>query len=100
QALNNAEVLAVAYEYTLNGQTFQVGDLSNDGFVSPNALYVKLLKSTVVDVQNPLWDLMMKNIYSLGAFQVNREDFILNIWYNDPSEGIDIPFIPQESLQE
>ena len=27
QALNNAEVLAVAYEYTFNGETYQVGTL-------------------------------------------------------------------------
>ncbi|MCA1763443.1 MAG: cell surface protein SprA [Flavobacteriales bacterium] len=100
QALNNAEVLAVAYQYTLNGQTYQVGDLSNDGFVSPDALYLKLLKSTVVDVQNPLWDLMMKNVYSLGAFQVNRDEFLLNVWYNDPQEGVDVPVIPEPQVED
>ncbi len=100
QALNNAEVLAVAYQYTLNGRTYQVGDLSNDGFTSPDALYLKLLKSTVVDVKNPLWDLMMKNVYSLGAYQVNSTQFLLNVWYNDPSEGVDVPVIPVPQVQD
>jgi cell surface protein SprA len=100
QALNNAEVLAVAYQYTLNGRTYQVGDLSNDGFTSPDALYLKMLKSTVVDVLNPLWDLMMRNVYSLGAYQVNSQEFLLNVWYNDPEEGIDVPVIPEPQVQD
>ena len=100
QALNNDQVLAVSYQYTLDGQTYQVGDLSNDGYTAPDALFVKLLKSTVVDVQNPLWDLMMKNVYNLGSFQVNSEDFIFEIKYNDPREGIDIPIIPQPGIDD
>ena len=100
QSLNNAEVLAVAYQYTLNGRTFQVGDLSNDGFTSPDALYLKMLKSTVVDVLNPIWDLMMRNVYSLGAYQVNSQEFLLNVWYNDPEEGIDVPVIPEPQVQD
>ena len=100
QALNNAEVLAVAYQYTLNGRTYQVGDLSNDGFTAPDALYLKLLKSTVVDVKNPMWDLMMKNVYSLGAYQVNSSEFLLNVWYNDPKEGVDVPVIPIAQVQD
>ena len=100
QALNNSEVLAVAYQYTLNGQTYQVGDFSTDGYSAPDALYLKLLKSTIVDVTNPLWDLMMKNVYSLGAYQVTATDFILNIWYNDPNEGVDVPVIPQLGIQD
>lgn len=99
QALNSAEVLAVAYQYTLKGRTYQVGDLSNDGFSAPKALYLKLLKSTMVDVKNPLWDLMMKNVYSLGAYQVNRENFILNVWYSDPKEGVSVPVIPIPEVQ-
>lgn len=66
QALNNAEVLAVSYEYTLNGQTYQVGTLSQDGIVAPQALVLKLLKSSITMVRltngdpAPLWDNMMK----------------------------------------
>ncbi len=99
QSLNNAEILAVGYQYTLNGRTYQVGDLSNDGFTAPDALFLKMLKSTVVDVRSPLWDLMMKNVYSLGAYQVNPTDFLFNVWYNDPQEGVDVPVIPLPEVQ-
>ncbi|MEM7160807.1 MAG: cell surface protein SprA [Bacteroidota bacterium] len=100
QSLNNDEVLAVAYQYTLNGQTYQVGEFSTDGIEPPNALLLKLLKATITNPNNPLWDLMMKNVYSLGAFQVNSENFQLNIWYNDPLQGVDIPFIPQDGVDQ
>ncbi|MCA1750358.1 MAG: cell surface protein SprA [Flavobacteriales bacterium] len=99
QSLNNDEVLAVGYQYTLQGTTYQVGDLSNDGITAPDALFLKMLKATVLDVNNPIWDLMMKNVYSLGAFQINNEDFILDVWYNDPGKGIDLPIIPDPETQ-
>lgn len=44
-----------------------------------------MLKSNITNVQDPIWDLMMKNIYSTGAFQLSQEDFKLNILYTDPS---------------
>jgi len=98
QSLNNDEVLATAYQYTLNGQTYQVGDFSTDGIVAPNALFLKLLKATITNPRLPIWDLMMKNVYSMGAFQVNKDNFRLDVWYNDPLEGYDIPFLPQDGL--
>lgn len=104
QALNNAEVLAVAYEYTLNGETYQVGTLSQDGIAAPNALMLKMLKSSVTQVASsngetaPLWDLMMKNVYNIGAFGVSRENFRLDVWYNNPATGVDLNYIPREPL--
>ncbi|MDQ3108939.1 MAG: cell surface protein SprA [Bacteroidota bacterium] len=104
QGLNYDEVLAVAYQYTVNGQTYQVGEFSNGGISGQDALIVKLLKSTnnvpiVSDVfgRHPygIWDLMMKNVYSVGAYQVNPANFQLGIWYNNPSTGTDIQFIPE-----
>jgi len=100
QALNNDERLAVSYEFFLDGQRYQVGDLSTDGVTGTDAIFAKLLKSSLTVVTVPLWDLMMKNVYSIGAFQVNSQDFILNIWYNDPTEGINIPFIPQAGVED
>lgn len=100
QALNNDERLAVSYEYYLDGQRYQVGDLSTDGVSGTNSLFAKLLKASLTVVTVPLWDLMMKNVYSIGAFQVNSQDFILNVWYNDPTEGINIPFIPQDGVED
>jgi cell surface protein SprA len=101
QRLNNDEVLAVAFQYTVNGKVYQVGEFANDGVIAtevianPNAnqppvnnqnLVVKLLKSNLTNVSEPLWDLMMKNIYNLGGFQLAQEDFKLNIFYQFPPE--------------
>ncbi len=100
QRLSNDEILAVAFQYTVNGQVYQVGEFANGGVdateTQPNPtspgndvainqnLVVKLLKSPVTNVNEPIWDLMMKNIYSLDAYQLEREDFRFNILYSDP----------------
>ena len=97
QALNSDEILAVAFQYTYNGVPYQVGELSTD-VASPDALVLKLLKSTSVDVKLPLWKLSMKNVYSLGAYQVNKEDFDLQILYQDDESGTPIPFLPEEGM--
>lgn len=83
-ALNADQVLAVAYQYTVIGQEgiYQVGEFSDQGITTPSALMVKLVKSTALNTRLPMWNLMMKNVYNIGAFQVNREDFILNILYS------------------
>ncbi len=98
QRLNNDEVLAVAFQYTVGGEVYQVGEFANDGVsstdvdtdssgevitVSNNALILKLLKSSITSTSQPIWDLMMKNIYNTGAYQLSQEDFKLNIFYNE-----------------
>ena len=100
QRLQNDEVLAVAYQYTVGGEVFQVGEFANDGLnatdvdtdpntgnqiVNNQSLVLKMLKSAVTNVDQPVWDLMMKNIYSTGAYQLSQEDFKLNIFYNETS---------------
>jgi cell surface protein SprA len=100
QSLNNDEVLGVAYQYTYNGQTYQVGELSTDGIAGQNALYLKLLKSTVRNPRKKLWDLMMKNVYSLGAYQIDATNFRLDIWYNNPSTSVDINYIPKPGVDD
>jgi len=83
-AINSDQVLAVAYQYTVIGEDkiYQVGEFSDQGITTPSSLMVKLLKSTAVNTQLPMWDLMMKNVYNIGAFQLNQNDFILNILYS------------------
>jgi cell surface protein SprA len=45
-----------------------------------------MLKSSLTNVADPVWNLMMKNIYQIpGAFQLEQEDFRFNILYTDPS---------------
>ena len=100
QRLSNDEVLAVAFQYTYRGKIFQVGEFANGSVettsitqnqtgesqaINNNNLVVKLLKSNITDVRQPIWDLMMKNIYNTGAFQLAEENFRLNILYSDPS---------------
>ena len=103
QRLANDEVLAVAYEYTVGDKVYQVGEFGNDGVDATQAgpidpvtgqpqtvisqtLVLKMLKSNLTNVETPIWDLMMKNIYQIpGAFQLEQEDFRFNILYTDPS---------------
>ena len=154
QRLNNDEVLAVAFQYTVNGEVFQVGEFANDGvdatsgaypdtdgdgipdlvdvdpdgdgvndngqdadgdqiadaadadqtsgrdvnndgildsFITPGqggtsqALIVKMLKSNITDIREPVWNLMMKNIYGLGVGQLEKDGFRMNIVYNSPA---------------
>ena len=88
--LRQDQVIGVAYEYTYKGKTYQVGELSNDSPNDPDTLgvlFVKLLKGTGPRVDLPTWDLMMKNFYNLGAYQIDQEDFQLDVYYDDPGEG-------------
>jgi len=96
QRLSNDEVLGVAFQYTFNGNVYQVGEFANGGIdattvtpgatapeINNNTLILKLLKSNITNVNDPIWDLMMKNIYSTGAFQLSQDDFKLNILYSE-----------------
>ncbi|MBS2210253.1 cell surface protein SprA [Carboxylicivirga mesophila] len=102
-SLNADEVLCIAYEYTYNGQTFMVGEFSNSQNEAEQTLFLKLLKPTNlspgiikgINKKNPTWDLMMKNIYSINAYQINREDFIMNVTYTNDSTGGDINYLPE-----
>ncbi|UYQ93506.1 cell surface protein SprA [Chitinophaga horti] len=88
--LNPDDVLAVAYQYAYNGRTYQVGEFSQDippdqnESANQRILFLKMLKATSARPALPIWDLMMKNVYSTGAYQVNRADFEMNVWYKDP----------------
>ena len=90
--LGESDVLAVAYEYTITGSTTvnKVGELTTDGVVAPKNLIVKLLRSEIINTTIPLWDLMMKNIYSLGAYQMSQEGFRFELLYNDDATGVPI----------
>ena len=101
--LNQDEVLAVAYQYTYRGKTYQVGEFSTDVPVeegSKTALILKLLKPTVVNPQNKTWDLMMKNVYSIGAYQVSASDFIFDLWYNNPQTSVNINYLPYDGVDD
>jgi cell surface protein SprA len=97
QSINNDQTIAVAYQYTYNGKVYQVGEFS-DQFTS-GPLYLKLLRSgNVVNPKFSTWDLMMKNVYSLGAYNLNAQDFKCDIYYNNIETGVDVPYIPSGSV--
>src|ERR1700743_1431089 len=92
--LNNDEVLAVAYQYTYNGVQYQVGEFSSDipvNTTTPTMLYLKLLKNSLLKTNLPTWKLMMKNIYSLNAYQVSSTNFKMQIQRLDDKTGIPKP---------
>lgn len=111
--LNDGEILAVAYEYTVVGATengqpgeasYKVGEFSNDGIQAPANLAVKLLRSEILTTSRPdgsggiepfpTWNLMMKNVYALGAFPLEPNGFRFEIQYRDDQTGI-----PSNTLQ-
>ncbi|PIE50029.1 MAG: cell surface protein SprA [Flavobacteriales bacterium] len=99
QKLNDNQLLAVAYSYTVNGSStvYKVGEFSEESPV----LITKLLKpNTNVKTTSPMWDLMMKNIYSLDAYEVERDGFILNVYYRDPQTGGKVNYLPNTPVQE
>jgi len=99
--LNNDQLLAVAYEYTYQGIRHQVGELTEDYAALPEneVIYLKMLKPNKIGTLDnfgkriPTWDLMMKNIYSLGGSQVSKEGFQLRILYRDDKTGTEKPSI-------
>ena len=93
------EVLAVAYEFTYGGQTYQVGEFSSDIKESKSTLMVKLLKPNACSPKNGCWDLMMKNVYSLGTRSLKENGFKLDIYYASDSLGTNITYIPEQQLK-
>ncbi|MEY4860447.1 MAG: cell surface protein SprA [Bacteroidota bacterium] len=99
-ALNNDEVLGVAYEYTYRGETYHVGEFSTDGASGQQALILKLIKPTITNPRNKIWDLMMKNVYSVGAFQVDQLGFRVDILYNNPETSVLLPIFPMNGVDD
>ena len=92
QFLQPDEVLGIAFQYTYNGRVYQVGEFAQDVALDSSrgvqkVLFLKLLKATSQRPNLPIWDLMMKNVYALDLFNVQRDGFRVNILYQEPSGG-------------
>ncbi len=89
----NDEVVAVSFEYTYNGQAYKVGEMSEDYQNRPESdvLFLKLLRPARINTNVPTWDLMMKNVYSFNANQIQKEGFQLQVIYRDDRTGLDNP---------
>jgi len=95
--LNPDDILAVAFRYNYNGKPYQVGEFAEDlppDSSNTKVLYMKLLKGTSARPTLPIWDLMMKNVYALGGLGVSKEDFRLNVLYQNPGGG-EIRYLPE-----
>ena len=92
--LDDDMVLAVAFQYTKGGRTYQVGEFSTDNpGNTTQTLIVKLLKSTAGNPETPLWDLMMKNIYSLGVTNLQKNNFKMQVQYMSDTAGVYTNFL-------
>lgn len=99
QKLNDQQLLAVSYSYTVNGsnKVYKVGEFSEESPV----LVTKVLRvNNKVNTQSPMWDLMMKNIYSIDAGQVAPDGFILNVYYRDPKTGGKVNYLPDTPVKD
>ena len=90
--------MAVAFEYTIKGVRYQVGEFASDIKETNNNLFVKLLKNTSNSPSTTIWPLMMKNVYSLNAYQVQREKFTLNITMLSDTTGTYLRYIPEGKI--
>ena len=100
-SLNANQTLAVAYQYTIVGsdEVYQVGEFSDQGINTPKVLIAKLLKGTTVNTKMPIWNLMMKNVYNIRAYQIGSQDFMLNIFYNGNSNSTPYGYFTEGSVK-
>ncbi len=99
------QVVAVSYQYTYNGKEkdlrndviYKVGEFSNEvssDSTNYRVLFTKLLKSSNQRTDLPSWDLMMKNVYSTGGYNLSKEDFNFDLFYQD-KDGKEKRFIQE-----
>ncbi|MBQ9561035.1 MAG: cell surface protein SprA [Prevotella sp.] len=97
-SLQTDQVLAIAYEYTSGGVTYQVGEFSTDNTATDQAIFVKALKNVECSPSQPNWDLMMKNVYYLAS-SVQKERFRLDVKYQSDTIGVYTTYIPDPAVK-
>ena len=98
-SLQTDQVLAVAYEYTSGGVTYQVGEFASDLSDTKQALFVKSLKNTSNNPRQGNWGLMMKNVYYLAS-TVEKEKFRLDVKYQSDTTGVYLSYIPEQQVKK
>ena len=99
KSLQTDQVLAIAYEYTYGGVTYQVGEFASDITDVNQALFVKSLKNTSNNPHQGNWDLMMKNVYYLAS-SVQKDKFRLDIKYQSDTTGVYLSYIPEAQVKD
>jgi cell surface protein SprA len=92
--------IAVAFEYTYQGKTYKVGEMSEDitNVTGDSLIILKLIKPSATKTRLPTWDLMMKNIYQVGGTQLTRDNFQLRVIYKNDYSGLDLPVLQEGSI--
>ena len=98
-SLQTDQVLAVAYEYTYGGVTYQVGEFASDIQDVSQALFVKSLKNTSNNPRQGNWDLMMKNVYYLAS-SIEKDKFRLDVKYQSDTTGVYLSYIPEQQVKD
>ena len=96
--LQTDQVLAVAYEFTSGGVTYQVGEFASDLTETNKALFVKSLKNTSNNPSQGNWRLMMKNVYYLAS-TVEKTKFRLDIKFQSDTAGVYLTYIPEPEVK-
>ena len=96
--LQTDQVLAVAYEFTLGGVTYKVGEFAADITETSKALFVKSLKNTSNNPSQSNWKLMMKNVYYLAS-KVEKTKFRLDIKFQSDTAGVYLTYIPDQRVK-
>jgi cell surface protein SprA len=96
--INTDQVVAVAYEYTYGGVTYQVGEFAGDRTDVNEALFVKSLKNTSNNPSQGNWGLMMKNVYRLGD-TIEKTKFRLDVKYQSDTTGVYLSYIPENQVK-
>ena len=96
--LQTDQVLAVAYEFTYGGVTYQVGEFASDLSDTSQALFVKALKNTSNNPSQGNWPLMMKNVYYLAS-TVEKTKFRLDIKFQSDTAGVYLTYIPDQRVK-
>ena len=97
--LQTDQVLAVSYEYTYGGVTYQVGEFSSDHTNVNEVLFVKSLKNTSNNPSQGNWRLMMKNVYYLAS-SVEKDKFRLDVKYQSDTTGVYLSYIPEKQVKD
>ena len=97
-SIQTDQVVAVAYEYTWGGNTYQVGEFASDNSDTKQTLFVKSLKNTSSNPQQGNWDLMMKNVYVIAS-QVQKEKFRLDVKYQSDTTGVYLNYLPEQQVK-
>ena len=97
--LQSDQVLAVAFEYTMNGVTYQVGEFASDNTETSQAIFVKSLKNTNNSPEMGNWRLMMKNVYYLAS-NVEKTKFRLDVKYQSDTTGVYLTYIPEQQVKD